>query len=119
MYGLVRPCKLCPFRSDIDPYLNRARVREIVESLRSGAIFPCHETTEFDDDGEPIRNDGEIHCAGALIVMEREEEPNQMMRIAERLGSYDRSKLVMDAPVFDSFEEMIEAQPRSREKVTR
>lgn len=35
-----------------------------------------------------------------------------MMRIAERLRLYDRTKLKMKAPVFDSFEQMLK---RSKE----
>jgi len=34
------------------------------------------------------------------------------MRIAERIGIYDRTKINMNAPIFDSFDEMIEAQMR-------
>ena len=33
--------------------------------------------------------------------MERESSPNQLMRIAERVGHYDHRKLNMDAPVFE------------------
>ena len=54
---------------------------------------------------------GEAHCAGALILLEKLNLPSQMMRIAERLGMYDRRKLDMLAPVFDSFVAMIKAQP--------
>ena len=32
-----------------------------------------------------------------------------MMRISERLGIYDRTQLDMDSPVYDNWEEMIEA----------
>jgi hypothetical protein len=52
------------------------------------------------------------HCAGALILMEHADSPSQMMRICERLGMYDRTKVNMDAPVFHSFDEMAEAQGR-------
>lgn len=37
-----------------------------------------------------------------------------MMRISERIGMYDRRKLNMDAPVYDSFAEMIEAHKKAR-----
>ena len=46
------------------------------------------------------------HCAGALIFLEAQEQPNQMMRIAERLGLYDRRKLDMESPVFDDADAM-------------
>lgn len=38
-----------------------------------------------------------------------------MMRIAERIRLYDARKLDMDAPVFDTFDEMIDAQPSDRD----
>lgn len=57
-----------------------------------------------------VSTDDSRHCAGALILLEKIERPSQMMRIAERLGIYDRFKRDMDAPVYESFERMIEAQ---------
>lgn len=115
-YGLVRPCAKCPFRNDITPYLTKGRVREIERSLVR-AEFSCHETTyktggEQTEDGDYVRSGQEVHCAGALILLEKLERPSQMMRIAERLRMYDRSKLNMEAPVFDSFKDMIRVQER-------
>jgi hypothetical protein len=110
-YGLVKPCAKCPFRKDVTPYLRKARVREIERSLVR-AEFPCHETTEHDDEGERKVTEGEMHCAGALILLEKTGQPSQMMRIAERLRMYDASKLDMEAPVFDSFKDMIKAQEK-------
>jgi hypothetical protein len=49
------------------------------------------------------------HCAGALILMEKLETPTNSIRVAERLGMYDRRELDMDSPVFDSWEEMEDA----------
>lgn len=50
-------------------------------------------------------------CAGAMILCEKHDAPTQAMRIGERLGLYDRRALVMTAPVFDTFEQWIAAQP--------
>ena len=112
-YRLVSPCAHCPFRNDIPPFLTRARVREIQRSLECGE-FPCHETVTYDeDDGEYVPRD-EAHCAGALILKEKLGESSQMMRIAERLGMYDPRKLKLDAPVYDSFDEMAAACARPR-----
>lgn len=52
--------------------------------------------------------DGEHHCAGFLILLEK-EGPNQMMRIAGRLGIYDASILDIDSPVYESVSECVEA----------
>jgi hypothetical protein len=116
-YSMTSPCPSCPFRTDIPAYLTAARVREIQQGLIRSE-FPCHKTTrhETDDDGGEhyIPTGAEVHCAGALILLEKIGQPSQMMRIAERLGMYDAGKLKMDAPVFDTFGEMIAAQKRRR-----
>jgi hypothetical protein len=109
-FALKRPCGNCPFRSDRAPFLDRDRAQEIADSLEADASFHCHKTLDYDsEDGTGEVNDGSRHCAGALIVLEREEKPNQMMRIGERLGFYDRTALVMDSPVFPSLAEWVAA----------
>lgn len=112
-FSITSPCAKCPFRCDIKPYLRAGRVEEILRSL-DRAVFPCHETTEHNEEGSHVESDKEIHCAGALILLEKVNRPSQMMRIAERLGIYDRRKLKMDAPVFDSFGEIIAAQRKAQ-----
>jgi len=107
-YGMTTPCSNCPFRSDVTPYIRSARVREIERSLVRSE-FPCHKTTKHDEDGERFRTKGEVHCAGALILMQKEGTSSQMTRIAERLGMYNPEKLDMEAPVYESFDEMFEA----------
>ncbi len=108
-YDLVRPCAHCPFRNDIPPYLTADRVAEIWDSLERGE-FACHETTKHDEEGEVIRSDDESHCAGALILMEKSDRSSQMMRICERIGMYDHTKLDMTSPVFDAIDDMIDCQ---------
>jgi hypothetical protein len=114
-YCKNNPCPECPFHDDRPGYLTRARVREIEKSLDRGE-FPCHKTTvpevAGDAEGARVATRTSLHCAGALILMEKMERSSQMMRIAERLGMYDASKLNMDAPVYETFDEMAEAQPR-------
>jgi hypothetical protein len=51
----------------------------------------------------------EQHCAGAMILLEKNGCANQMMRIAERLRFYDHKRLKMDAPVFATRAAMVEA----------
>lgn len=114
-YDMTTPCAQCPFRNDRPGYLSAARVEEIRAGLVRGE-FPCHKTTESVEsaDGECTRRETRLskHCAGALILMEKEEAPSQMIRIAERLGMYDCRGLDMGAPVYENWDEMIEAQPR-------
>lgn len=113
-YTMTNPCDKCPFRNDIRPFLQAGRVRQIEASLERGT-FPCHQTIDYSndsEDGEPLVPANAQHCAGALILLEKLERPSQMMRICERLGLYDRRKLNMDAPVYDSFKDMAKRQPR-------
>lgn len=110
---LTTPCRDCPFRTDIPGYLRGERMEEIIDALHGDQTFTCHKTTvesEPDDDGETHTVDGPNaqHCAGALIFLEHQERPSQLMRVYERLGGYDRTKLDMDAPVPDCEYELVE-----------
>ena len=108
MFKLVKPCAKCPFRRDVGGYLTRARAREIASAITAqDATFSCHETVTYDDDGKTVRTSQEQHCAGAAILLEKIGRANQMMRIMERIGAYDRTKLDMEAPVFDTPSEFI------------
>jgi hypothetical protein len=76
-----------------------------------GGAFPCHKHTQHDDEGEFIPTGDEPHCAGALIFAEKNDTATQVMRIAERIGIYDRRKLMANrkavAAVFDDLDEML------------
>jgi hypothetical protein len=113
-FDLKKPCSNCPFRNDIPAYLTQGRVAEI-DSVMDRGWFACHKTTvdsDDDDSGDRVTTDESQHCAGALILMEKSGRKSQVMQIAERLDVYSPDELAMEAPVFGSFEEMIEAQPR-------
>lgn len=108
-FDLVAPCKHCPFRTDVTPYLRTDRVREICDSITDyDMTFACHKTTSHDDEGEHIPSSKEQHCAGATIMLEKMQQPNQAMRIAAGRW-FDPSKLKMDAPVYDTPDQMVEA----------
>jgi hypothetical protein len=113
-HSLVRPCKTCPFRADITPYLPIARVRGIVRSITDlDQTFSCHNTNTFDDDGGVAETRESQHCAGALIFRLRNEDyhggMNQLTRIAYRLGLFDPDGLDMEAPVYTSLKEWEDA----------
>lgn len=88
-FDLTTPCKHCPFRKGAN-YLSKERACEIANGLKEDKTFTCHEKTHSLGWS---RQKKEQHCAGATIVLENEENSNQMMRIMERLGLYDRKKL--------------------------
>lgn len=113
-YDMTKPCGVCPF-SRAGLKLSKERARELggqIVNIRGEGgrpEFPCHKTATIDDEGGFIGDKDSQHCAGALIFAEKQDAPTQMMRLAERFGFYDRSKLDMGADVFDDLREMIAA----------
>jgi len=111
-YEMTRPCPTCPFRSDgkAATAITPAQVDQLELHLTMSEHACLNEAT-----------DGDQHCAGALILLEKLEQPHQMMLISERLGLYDPNDLDLEAPVFDSWEDMrehmedVEAAPRTEE----
>lgn len=92
-YTMTKPCDACPFLKGSGFKL---------PSLKSHASgeFACHKTCTLDDEsGDYEPTEKSLHCAGALIFLEKRDAPHQMMLICERLGMYDRTKLDMSAPV--------------------
>ncbi len=62
--------------------------------------FPCHQTAGEDEEtGDFLATEESQHCAGVLIFLEKRGTSHQMMRIAERFGMYDPSKLNMKAAI--------------------
>ena len=114
-FKLTQPCALCPFRSDIRAFLSRSRAQGIALSLQEGT-FACHETTSATKE-QPRAKDGtfaprvEQHCAGALILMMKSDHLGCLQQVASRLGWLDLDRLKLDAPVFDTFQAFIDAQP--------
>lgn len=103
-FDITKPCAQCPFRNDRPGFLRPERVEEITDAILGGQTFQCHKT---------INKGKEQHCAGATIFLEANDRPNQLMRIMERLGAYDRHALDMDSPVFTDADDMIEHQRSS------
>lgn len=111
-FNMKTPCKDCPFRSDIKPFITASRAREIIQTTVLGeAHFHCHKTLKYGGsaDEEHIDDTNGQVCAGSLIMAERLGKVPQMVRIAERLGMYDHTQLDMAAPVYKTPAAMIEA----------
>ncbi len=107
-FKLRRPCKNCPFRTDVPGYLRRGRAVQIARDVAEGAPFYCHETTVLDDEGDEMEvgPDSQV-CAGSLIALERDGVGSGLTRVAERLGALDVSRLDMSAPVARSLAEFV------------
>jgi len=96
-YKLTTPCDACPFlKGNGFPW---SRLLAF-----SRGEFACHKACNLvEEAGQDVYRAKEgtktPHCAGALIFLEKRNKPHQMMRICERIGMYDHTKLNMDAPV--------------------
>ena len=90
-YTLHKPCDQCPF------LIGSGFTWKSLVAHASGE-FGCHKACKIRN-GVFTPLDGTPHCAGALIFLEKQGKPHQMMRICERVNLYDRSKLDMTAPV--------------------
>jgi hypothetical protein len=97
-YELTTPCDQCPFLKKNARGYPKGRLAQY-----ASGEFPCHKTAKLQDNKEGgqdfVPTKKSQHCAGALIHLEKKNKPHQMMRICERLGTYDRTKLNMDAKV--------------------
>ena len=95
-YTMTTPCDACPY------LIGSGFTWESLQAHASGQ-FACHKTCELSDgSGVYEAKKKALHCAGALIMLEKMGRPHQMMRICERLGMYDSSKMNMAAPVVGS-----------------
>ena len=109
-FDMKRPCDNCPFRYDKHFPLTGERAEELAEGITSGdQAFSCHKTVDYSDDDDGADTKDTPHCAGAMIMLEHMEQPNQMMRIGERVGFYERTKLDMSAPVYDDADTWVDA----------
>lgn len=111
-YDMTAPCVNCPFRREGFIPLRPERVEEIANGMlcTQGISFACHKTTGHDSDGDTTIDADSQHCGGALIFAEKNGNATQMMRIVERLGMYDASKLAPNYDlVFDDLDQMLEA----------
>lgn len=98
------PCESCPFRTDWDCHLNPEVGREMVDTLRAGGSIACWETVaDYDDDGNPVYSEHEQHCAGALIMLEKQVYGPQTKwaKWLKKIGRFP--DLNLQAPVYPSF----------------
>jgi hypothetical protein len=92
-YDMCQPCRACPF------LIGSGFTWKSLTEHASGE-FACHMTCELNEQDVYVpSNEKTPHCAGALIFLEKQNKPHQMMRICERIGIYDRTKLNMQVNV--------------------
>lgn len=110
-FDLVRPCAECPFRTDLEggPYIHPDKVREVLGNPRGrgarffpAVSFACHKTVDYGSGNEGRVHANSQHCAGAAIILMREDRPNDAMQLAQRLLGWDPDRLDMTSPVYES-----------------
>ena len=118
------PCDDCPFRVAPRFHFDEDRACEIAQALRRGESFSCHKTLDYSESAGAVTPQTR-HCAGAMLVLEKEGRPNQLMQVAQRLGCYDAEGLRQASrhvPVYadlDAFAEATSRWPPSRERAGR
>ena len=85
-----RPCVNCPFVPNAFPSLGHGRADQIAQSLLKGDSFTCHKTTY---NAAPTVK----ACAGAIAVLLKENRPNTLMQLSERLLGLNLSDEVKGA----------------------
>lgn len=64
----------------------------------------------WDDTWRPIKTDAHVQqCAGLMAVLHREQRPNQIMQVAQRLDVLDPSALDPRGEAYGSWKDVLEA----------
>lgn len=111
MFDLKKPCDKCPFRKTAQKrWLGRQRATEIAEGIGGDthASFSCHKTNGFDRNGVTTEIETSQHCAGAMIVLDKINNPNIMMRRGAIHKVFDAGQLKDKTKVFDTLGEFVE-----------
>lgn len=70
------PCKHCPFRVDVTPYLHPERAADIAYAAQNPYnSFSCHKTTEYSEETEYMEcTNSSKECAGFLTLRAQDGE---------------------------------------------
>lgn len=107
MFKLTRPCADCPFRKGYGETFG-LRPARLVE-IKNAPAFQCHKTVDYDETWRGSPGDRPQQCAGLMAVLHRENKPNQMMQVAERLEHFDPSKLDPDHEAYETWADVEKA----------
>lgn len=105
MFALKRPCANCPFRIGQGSRFQLAPER--LSGIWRASAFQCHKTVDYSnfEDEEARAGDRPQQCAGLMAILHREDEPNQIMQVAQRLGYLDPTELDPDGVAYASIED--------------
>ena len=82
-----------------------------LKEIREARSFQCHKTVEYDEFDDDILRQGAKpqQCAGLMAVLHRMDEPNQIMRMAERIGTLDCRELDPNNEAYGTWQEVRKA----------
>lgn len=104
LFNVHTPCSSCPFRKNVKPFLTEKRAKEIANNIiNEGKTFTCHKTLS-----KRIIN--RSHCAGAIELIKKEDQPHFALAMARSLGIYKEENYKSPELVYDSAEDFIKAQ---------
>ena len=100
---MKQPCPHCPYVTTTKPFLHPERALELAEHAERSIYseFPCHQTTESDDEGDSQRVSASKECAGFLALQNNAHGETQ----------YDRAgfEVSLKHPVYEDSGSMYEA----------
>lgn len=67
---MKQPCKHCPFRRDVKPFLHPERGEQLAYHAQNPYnSFSCHKTTEYDEDSDnQVAVSTSLECAGFMTL---------------------------------------------------
>lgn len=112
MFRRTRPCANCPFRKGLGSgyMLPPERLAEI----RTASAFQCHKTVDYSGD-KPGQGDRLTQCAGLMTVLHRDDRPNQIMQVGERLGALNPADLDKHGEAYDTWAQVLAAHTKGEE----
>jgi hypothetical protein len=99
-YFMKTPCKHCPFRTDVRPFLHPERAEQIAyHASNEFNTFSCHKTLEHDEDDDE----------GGLMVTEDSKECAGFLSLQINEGARIPDGFTPSMDVYESIHAMIEA----------
>lgn len=93
-FVMAKPCKSCPFRNDVFPFLRVARIVGIIKA----PAFACHNTVDYGEEGNANVVERSKQCAGRAIMLMRDAAPDTFMQASQRMNVSDWTKLDLADP---------------------
>lgn len=106
---IKKPCKHCPYRNDVTPFLINSRAEELAYLAKvKFASFPCHKTTEHEDLDNGY---------GDMVITSKTKECAGYLTLRAQVGNFipEDFKPSLDI-VYTSPEEMVEAYFKENNK---